>query len=123
MRKKADICLEKSGFADTSAEAFRSTPERVRGAQRQRILDFIRKAGPRGATADEAEEALGLPHQSGSARTAELRQEGLIHFTAERRNTRQGKPARVYFEGAAPAPSAAAPARPADTGEGDVEYI
>ena len=58
------------------------------------VLDAIVKRG--GATSDEVEEALGLPHQTVSARFWELHNRGTIADSGERRRTRAGRMAAVY---------------------------
>lgn len=62
---------------------------------RVRILRLIRDRGARGATCDEAEEALGLLHQTAAARINELykpknRQPPFIRDSGKRRMTRAG---------------------------------
>lgn len=61
-----------------------------------RVLDFIRSQGDRGATDDEIEVALGLPHQTASARRRDLEKGGQIYNTSARRRTRTGTPAAVW---------------------------
>lgn len=91
-----DICSNFHGGADTSKEAFQSTPQSSRTAQQARILKFISDRGSEGATCDEAERALQLPHQTASARITELTAAGRIQFGTDRRKTIAGKSARVY---------------------------
>ena len=72
---------------------------------RDRILALIRER--RGLTDDEIEVATGLSHQCVSARTGELRRDGLLLASRETRRTRQGRQATVwrvpdYLEGACP---------------------
>lgn len=64
--------------------------------QRQAILSFIRMKGLHGATSDEAEVALGLPHQTCSARFKDLKDAGKIETLGEVRKTRTGSRAIVY---------------------------
>ena len=90
-----DICENRHGGADTSVEAFESTPESYREETRLRILKAINDHGGRGATADEIEIQLDLPAQTGSARMSELKRDGYIIDSGERRLTRRGKKARV----------------------------
>lgn len=91
------------GLADTSEQALKGTPDRLRQAERERILAYIARQGNAGATADEVERALSLPHQSASARISEAHRSGAIHFTDARRKTVRGRWARVYFSGPPPA--------------------
>jgi hypothetical protein len=61
------------------------------------VLDYITSRGTFGATCDEAELALGLAHQTCSARFNQLRVElGKIRDSGERRPTRSGRKAAVY---------------------------
>lgn len=57
------------------------------GSQRARILMLL-EATP--ATSDEIEAALGIPHQSASARINDLLNGGWILDTGQRRRTRSG---------------------------------
>lgn len=65
------------------------------GSDRARILDLIRAAGDRGVTSEEAQLALKLSHQTGSARVAELLQGGLIIESGRTRPTTKGYEADV----------------------------
>lgn len=93
---RTDLCAGRHGGAETSAQAFSGTPAVSREAQQSKILWLI-KARQQGATCDEAEVILGLSHQTCSARITELSTRGKIRFGVERRKTRAGKAARVYF--------------------------
>lgn len=78
---------------DTSEDASDS----MRGpavAIRDRVLRHVCASG--GATSDETQVALGLSHQTCSARFWELAGQGLIARTALKRPTRSGRNARVY---------------------------
>ena len=66
--------------------------EQLRG----RVLVEIRVRG--GATCDEVECALGLRHQTASARICELSEEGRVADSGERRLTRSGRKAVVWRE-------------------------
>jgi len=96
-----DICANKHRGAETSVQAYATTPESKRLAMRTHILGFIEASSAFGTTCEEIEERTGLPHQSVSARISELLRDGLIHYGSERRKTRAGKSARVYFHGPA----------------------
>lgn len=71
-------------------------------ADRTAILDFIRQRGVDGATCDEAELHLGLPHQTCSARFHDLKDDRRgtrrpdIEPSGEVRKTRTGARAIVY---------------------------
>lgn len=59
------------------------------------VLAYLRGRGVHGATCDEVEQAIGLIHQTASARIRELAQAGLI-FEAGKRATRTGRAAVVW---------------------------
>lgn len=92
----ADLCASRHRGAETSVEAFATTPTSRREAQRSTILKFIRDRGSAGAICEDVETALGIPNQTASARVTDLLALGLISYGTERRNTRNGKAARVY---------------------------
>lgn len=81
---------------DISREARESNRPKA-PVQRAAILSFIRMCGLHGASCDEAEVALGLPHQTCSARFKDLKDEGLIETLGEVRKTRTGSRAIVYI--------------------------
>lgn len=89
--------------------------------QGERILAFLRQRGERGATSDEVEMALGISHQSASARLGYLHKKaGIVSYGPDRRATGSGRAAGVYrIKGfrvqpaPAPAPAAARPSAPA----------
>lgn len=75
----------------------RSAAESVRESAatlRSKVLAFIRDRG--GATCDEAEEALGLTHQTASARVNELMNLRWIEDSGKKRPTRSGRKAIVW---------------------------
>lgn len=67
---------------------------------RQRVLDHIAALGPFGATCDEIEAAMGLKHQTASARVNELMAKGAIVTRGRdgRRKTRSGRLAEVWID-------------------------
>lgn len=82
----------------TSKEAAESlTPETLRGL-RLRVYDLIaaRTAKGIGTTSDDAEIAMGMRHQTISARVHELARGGLIEGRG-RRTTRSGRSAVSYW--------------------------
>jgi len=89
-----DVCRRFHKGADTSELAYAETPARVRSKLRYKVLSTIKARG--NATCDEIESLLDLSHQSCSARVTELKRDGLIEDTGEKRLTRQGRKARVY---------------------------
>lgn len=100
----------------TTADTRRAAREMNRPkapAQREAIVDHIRSRGLDGATTDEIEMALGLPHQSASARVTELRDAGKIETLGEVRPTRTGARAIVYVVADSGHVAASPPAGPA----------
>lgn len=86
--------------SDTSRDAaIAALPFAVK--QRERVYAAI-AAREIGATCDEIEVDLNLPHQSASARIRELVQEERIYNTGGRRATRSGRAAAVYQNGGPP---------------------
>ena len=61
-----------------------------------RVLVYIRACGKRGATCDEVEQGLGLPHQNASARVNWLRDNHYIVDSRTKRLTRSDRPATVW---------------------------
>jgi hypothetical protein len=64
---------------------------------RAAICRLARHRGSIGLVCDEAERALGLSHQSCSARFTELKRDGLLIPTDRFRKTRSGRNARVFI--------------------------
>jgi hypothetical protein len=90
-----DICANRHGGADTSVEAYESTPASHRQRAREEIVAYIKGCGLDGAITDEVADALDLVSQSASARMSELKALGTIIDSGQRRRTRNGKFARV----------------------------
>jgi predicted transcriptional regulator len=63
---------------------------------RAKILAYISKRGAKGATCDEIEAKLNLPHQTASARVFDLKKAASIRDTGSTRATRSGRQATVY---------------------------
>jgi hypothetical protein len=80
---------------DTSVEAAESMEPNA-GTLRALVLDFIRGRLGAGATDDEIEVALGMRHQTASARRRELAIGKWIEDSGERRATRSGRMAIVW---------------------------
>lgn len=70
--------------------------EAVAPKDRARVLSFIRGRRSEGAIDDEIEVALGLSHQTASARRRELVLAGLVAEAGKKRLTRSGSPAKVW---------------------------
>ena len=77
----------------TSRAAYESIKE-LRSTLYKKVLKHIRDTG--GATCDETEQALGLSHQTCSARFNDLSRTGRIYISGLRRPTRSGRQANVY---------------------------
>lgn len=81
----------------TSEDAARSMVKPA-AADRERVFAAISFAGRRGMTCDELEVALGMRHQSASARINDLQRERRIIASVRRRKTRSGRYAYVYLD-------------------------
>lgn len=81
--------------SDTSKDAATEIETTV-GRLQFAVLNYVVGRGPRGATCDEVEYALGLRHQTASARLRELEQLKRVVKADEKRRTRSGRFARVY---------------------------
>lgn len=64
---------------------------------RSSVLKFVKRRPATGATSDEVEKRLKLPHQTASARLSDLERDGLVYRSHTRRKTRQGGMARAYL--------------------------
>jgi len=67
----------------------------TKAAMRARVVEYVRSCGEHGATVDEIELALGLSHQTVSARATEAKAGGELVTAGVRRPTRSGRPAAV----------------------------
>jgi hypothetical protein len=65
-------------------------------AIRSRILAELQLRGSTGATCDELEQALGLSHQTASARLREMAKAETIYDSGHRRETRTGRTAIIW---------------------------
>ena len=81
--------------SDTSEAAADSVADR-RVSHQQKVLKYFKRVGTQGTTDDDIEVALGLRHQTASARRRELELKGLVSKTDRRRRTRSGRTAAVY---------------------------
>lgn len=97
---EADLQLKREGTAphvqhsQTSRDAAAAIEPHL-SRLKQLIFEYVKSCGPAGATCDDAEVALGLAHQTCSARFRELKQVQLI-VQAGRRPTRSGRAADVW---------------------------
>jgi hypothetical protein len=101
-----DITRNYHGGNRESTEAHRSIVP-LKETLRRRVISFVRSRGEHGATSDEIELALGLPHQTVSARITEGKAGGDLVPSGRRRLTRSGRSAAVLVV-ADHAPEAAA---------------
>lgn len=92
-----DICENRHGGNLESAEAYYSTPDEHRRRQRAVIQSFAKLNGSHGITTDEVAQYLSVPPNSVSGRLSELKRDGLLVETKNRRPTRMGKMARVLI--------------------------
>lgn len=81
---------------DELSMAANPSAERKR-RDRVRILAHLRQRGDQGATCEEIEHALGMSHQTASARISELRRDEMIADSGRRRPTTSGRSARVHM--------------------------
>jgi hypothetical protein len=81
--------------SSTSRAAAESLGDSALTHLRLLVYGFVRDRA-QGATCDEAEAALGLRHQTASARLRELFLAGWVFTTGETRLTRARRQARVY---------------------------
>lgn len=81
---------------ETSLDALSSVAESV-DKLRAIVLGVVRERGATGATCDEIEVALGMRHQTASARVNELMEDGRVVDSGERRKTRSGRKATVWI--------------------------
>lgn len=97
----ADITRNFHGGNEESTAAHRSIVT-SKDTLRRRVIAFVRSRGEHGATSDEIEVALGLPHQTVSARITEAKAGGDLVPSGVRRLTRSGRSAAVLVAVAVP---------------------
>jgi len=90
-----DICANYHRGQDTSLRAFADI-QGVSGKLRLIIWQTVFEAGTRGMTCEELEDALGMKHQTCSARITELKKSGHLVVSGRRKN-RGGSSARAYI--------------------------
>lgn len=92
-----DICKNYHGGNRESVEAHENIKNKKQRQQLE-VLQYIKNQGGRGATCYEVETALEMPHQSCSARCAELKRNGKVVTHEDiRRQTNTGRYASVLF--------------------------
>lgn len=88
-----DICRNRHGgnpFSDAAHESAKATKQQTI----RDIIDHLKRQGINGATCDEIEVALGLKHQTASARCSDLKNAKIVKENG-RRKTRSGSTAAV----------------------------
>ncbi len=90
----ADITRRFHGGDPESNAAHRSIVL-SKATMRRRVVAYVRERGELGATSDEIEAALGMPHQTVSARITEAKAGGELVKSGDRRLTRSGRSAAV----------------------------
>jgi hypothetical protein len=88
-----DLCAGKHGGAETS-EAVHSAIRESKERTRRRILDFLTRRGSCGATWQEISDELGIAYAC-SGRVSEMKRDGRVLESGERRLTRSGHEAFV----------------------------
>jgi hypothetical protein len=104
--------VQGSDTSEAAAQAVRAKAP----SQKARVLRYVESRGGDGATDDEIEVGLALPHQSASARRNDLVRQGKLRDSGLRRKTRAGQQAVAWVVGEGEAlegaPNARAPRRP-----------
>lgn len=89
-----DICAGKHGGEPFSEAANPSMTKKARDSAR--IYAFVHSLGEHGATANEAERALGICHSTASARFSDMKERRELLPNGKRRKTEHGHDAGVY---------------------------
>lgn len=90
-----DVCENYHGGNANSVDAFKKASGSA-SALRAEIFRYLVQQGSKGATCDEIEVALGIAHQTCSARCADLKREGAVYEYGKRK-TRTGSNAGVLI--------------------------
>lgn len=77
------------------SEAANASIASLKDITRKQVEDYIRDQGLFGGISDEVEVALGLPHQTVSARLSEAKRDGTLVLSGDLRPTRSGRQAAV----------------------------
>lgn len=88
-----DVTRHYHGGAETSSAAWESSKVKA-DADRKRIYNWIKDTG--GATCQECEKRLSIPHETCSARISQLKADGRICWNGQYRKTKSGHNAQVY---------------------------
>jgi predicted Rossmann fold nucleotide-binding protein DprA/Smf involved in DNA uptake len=89
----SDVCANKHGGNEESNAANKKV-DPFKAAMRELIYQAVVKRGP--STADEIVTYLGMPYQTVSGRFSDLKIEGRLVRTGERRMTRRNCTAAVF---------------------------
>lgn len=89
-----DITANNHGGHPNSVAANQQTNKQRDAA---RIYAHVHHCGLKGATCDEVEVALDMLHQTASARFSDLKRDGHLIDTGQRRNTRRGRCQAAVF--------------------------
>jgi len=98
-----DICENRHGGNQESAEAFSSGSSTLRARRRFAIWALAMSEGSRGVTTDEVSARMETTPNVVSGRMSELKRDGLLVPTNMRRVTRMGRMARVFVASKPPA--------------------
>lgn len=82
---------------DVMSISANSSIQESKAETRRKVLDFIKTQGVTGATADEVAQAFASSHNHVAPRITELKAEGLVLSTKQRRTTRSGRSASVVI--------------------------
>ena len=88
-----DITANRHGGNPESQAAFES---RDRDGDRQLVIEFLRRRGDQGCTADEFAAHVGRQLNTLSGRFSELKRDGVIVPNGQKRPTRAGCASKVY---------------------------
>ena len=91
-----DICENNHGGVAESQLAHERIRKGAAAAMRVKILRFITEMGAYGVTAYDVTVHLGIRQATASARMSELKRDGFIHHSGERRKTDTGSYAGVF---------------------------
>ena len=81
--------------SDTSRAAAASVRSSA-ASIRARVLEYLQRQGPKGATDDEVQRALNLPGSTQRPRRVELIRDGMVRDSGRKRPTSTGRAAAVF---------------------------
>jgi Fic family protein len=68
----------------------------IKKSKKQTILDYIKAAGEAGLTCEQVEDVTGFSHATTTGRIHDLRKEGLVLASPNKRMTTKGNRAVIY---------------------------